>query len=142
MTIFRQAARYPTCLHDVCHYLGENTVFRQVLNRYFVDMDSDDEDDILDEGNRELLKTLHGRRHKATITRLDALEVEAIERRLEQRKGCVCGRSPEELVFLDKASREKVMLSGQSREARAMRPRVTMVCNGQDPTHDATRKMT
>lgn len=98
------------------HHVRENFVFRRVLNRYFVELDSDDEGDILDEGNRGLLKKYQGKRHKPTMTRLDALELQAIQQRLEDGKGCVCGRSPKTLALLDEGSRDKIITSGQSNE--------------------------
>ncbi|KUI69594.1 hypothetical protein VM1G_04747 [Cytospora mali] len=127
MTIFRQAARYPKCIHEREHHIRDNYVFRQVLDRYFVDLDSDDEDDLLDESNRELLKMCRGKRHKPTIKRLDALELEAVERRLVRGEGCVCGRPKEELELLDKGSKEKIMMDRQFWRTKKIRAKAVLV---------------
>lgn len=117
MTIFRQAARYPRCIHQTEHHHGENYVFRRVLDRYFVDfLDSDDEGDLLDEANVELLRRCRGKRHCHTMNRLDALELQAIERRLGKGEGCVCGRSREELELLDEGSRRKIVACREFRD--------------------------
>lgn len=117
MTIFRQAARYPKCIHDRKHYVREDFVFRRVLDKYFVAFaDSDEEGDILDKNNREELKKRPGRRHRPTTKRLDELELEGIQRRLFKGLGCACGRSTEELVLLDTSSKKKIMAARQCRE--------------------------
>ncbi|KAK7737374.1 hypothetical protein SLS53_006678 [Cytospora paraplurivora] len=116
MTIFRQAARYPKCIHDRKHYVRDEFVFRQVLDRYFhAFADSDEEGDILDKNNQEELKKRPGRRHRHTTKRLDEMELEGIQRRLVKGEGCVCGRSTEELVLLDTSSRKKIMVARQHR---------------------------
>lgn len=122
MTIFRQAARYPRCIHQTEHHFRENYVFRRVLDRHFVDfLNSDDEDDLLDQNNKELMKKCWGKRHLPTINRLDALELEAIERRLANGEGCVCGRSKEELELLDTGSKRKIVTYREFREVRKIR---------------------
>lgn len=119
VTIFRQAARYPKCFHETEHHVGENLVFRRVIDRYFVDFsDSDQEDDVLDENNRQLLKMYRGKRHSPTTDRLNALELEAIEKRLAKSEGCVCKRSKEELELLDKGAKMQIMTDVQFRELR------------------------
>ncbi|ROV98685.1 hypothetical protein VMCG_06713 [Cytospora schulzeri] len=122
MTIFRQAARYPSCIHQTRHHLRENYVFRRVLDRYFVDfLNSEDEDELLDQNNAELMKQYRGKRHIPTMYRLDAIELEAIELRMAKGEGCVCRRSKEELELLDKGSKRKIMTYRQFREERKIR---------------------
>lgn len=135
MTIFRQAARYPRCIHQTEHHFRENYVFRRVLDRHFVDfLNSDDEDDLLDENNKELMKKYRGKRHLPTMNRLDALELDAIERRLAKGEDCVCGQFTKKLESLDIGSKRKIMTCREFREARKVRATgVLLDLPGQEP---------
>lgn len=76
------------------------------------------------------------------MNRLDAMELEAIERRLEKGEGCVCGRTKEELQLLDKASKSKIVTIGTHHEFGRMRKiretGVLMDLTGQNPRQAST----
>lgn len=124
ITIFRQAARYPVCIHQRESALRQNMVFREVLNKYFIrDPDSEDDDYNLkledeDEEENESLSDLEvrkatkarkgGSRHSPTLERLDKIELAAAEERLAAHKPCVCGLDMEALVNKDIGSKVKI----------------------------------
>lgn len=121
ITIFRQAARYPVCIHQRESALRQNMVFREVLNKYFVkDPDSEDddynpkledEDEVEDEGMgppKAPKARKGGSRHSPTLERLDRLELEAAEERLAAHKPCVCGLDMEALANKDIGSKVKI----------------------------------
>lgn len=109
MTIFRQAARFPQCIHHKESQLGENTVFSLVINRFFVSFTyRDEENDWLDFADKSLMARKKGSRHKPTLECLDWQEQGEIERRLKERLGCVCGRGQELVKEMDRDSRRKM----------------------------------
>lgn len=68
------------------------------------------------------------------MNRLDAMELEAIDRRLEKGEGCVCGRTKEELELLDKGSKSKIVTHREFRRMRKIRATgVLMDLTGQNP---------
>lgn len=107
ITVFRQAARYPVCIHKKAR-LGENYVFRSVLDKYFTkDPDSEDDDYRSEDEDREVRR--RGHRHGPTVQRLDAMELAAIEKRLAfSGAGCVCGLKTACLARLDRGSKTKM----------------------------------
>lgn len=121
MTIFRQAARYPVCIHDKARHVGENIVFRRVLDRYFV-RETDSEDDSYDDDDdeeEEEPRRRRGHRHPPTLRRLDRLEAEGVAARLASPEGrCVCGKPKAELDRLDDGSRKKIELAQGPPEVR------------------------
>ncbi|KKY30839.1 hypothetical protein UCDDA912_g09220 [Diaporthe ampelina] len=109
MTIFRQATRFPECIHNKEHRPGENRVFAQVINRFFVSfMHSDEENDWLDYNDRQLMAYKRGSRHKPTLQCLDRQEKVEIERRLKEGLGCVCGRALDQVKEMDRDSNRKM----------------------------------
>lgn len=108
MTIFRQAARYPVCIHQRKKAVRGNMVFREVLDKYFIKVpDSEDEDYDSDEEARIIRKG--GSRHGPTLTWLDKVDLQAAKERLAAHKPCVCGLGIEELVDKDIGSKLKII---------------------------------
>lgn len=110
ITLFRQAARYPVCIHQRAVRVGENNVFREVLDRYFVKEPNSEDEDYEEEvdGHEEEIKKA-GSRHGPTLVRLDELELEAAENRLAVGKACVCGMDRDKLFRQDIGSKFKIM---------------------------------
>ncbi|KAJ4386113.1 hypothetical protein N0V93_009005 [Gnomoniopsis smithogilvyi] len=107
ITLFRQAARYPVCIHVREARVGENHVFRKVLDKYFIrEPDSEDED--YDEEEENTART-QGSRHGPTLERLDALELQAAEKRLAAGEPCVCGLDRDKIICDDIGSKFKIM---------------------------------
>lgn len=107
ITIFRQAARYPVCIHERAPRLGENRVFREVLDRYFIKEPNSEDDDYKEEDEDQVRNW--GSRHGPTLERLDVLELEAAERRLAAGEACVCGKDSKQLFDEDIGSKFKIM---------------------------------
>lgn len=109
LTIFHQAARYPLCIHRRAACMGENIVFRQALHRYFPkELDSDDEDYRSEEEDCDVRPRV-GTRHKPTLRRLVAMEMEPLQKRLESDDtACVCGKPKDTLAALDRGIVKKV----------------------------------
>lgn len=107
MTIFRQAARYPVCIHDRTARVGENIVFRRVLDKYFIREPTSEDDDYI-EADEDLVRT-SGSRHGPTLQRLNELELEATEKRLAASEACVCSKGNDELFLQDNGSKLKIM---------------------------------
>ncbi|KAG8160844.1 hypothetical protein KVR01_009108 [Diaporthe batatas] len=125
MTVLRQAARFPRCIHDRREdQLGENRVFAQVINRFFVRFaHRDEEGDWLDQGSRALMARKPGSRHKPTLQCLEEEERVAIQRRAKEGAGCVCGHGKEEVLEMDRASKRKMDDSRGALEAEKRRKR-------------------
>lgn len=125
MTIFRQAARFPRCIHDKKGQgLGEDRVFALVINRFFVRFaDSDEEGDWLDYADKALMARRKGSRHKPTLERLDQLERAAIQRRMGEGVACVCGHGKEQIAEMDRASKRKMDDAAGALEAEKKRKR-------------------
>ncbi|KAG6355396.1 hypothetical protein INS49_003358 [Diaporthe citri] len=123
MTIFRQAGRFPKCIHSkMKRQPGENRVFAQVINRFFVEfVHSDEENDWLDYDDRQLMAYKRGSRHKATLECLDRREQVEIERRLKQGLGCVCGLALEKVKEMDRGSKRKMTNAQAVAEAEKKR---------------------
>lgn len=122
MTIFRQATRFPQCIHDKRRPPGENGVFAQVINRFFVSyMCKDEENDWLDFDDKKLMTYKRGSRHKPTLEHLDQTEQVEIERRLKKGLGCVCGRAQEILEKMDKGTHSKMEKSRVAMEKEKQR---------------------
>lgn len=122
MTIFRQASRFPQCIHSKKRKSGENAVFAQVINRFFVEfMHSDEENDWLDYNDRQLMTYKRGSRHKPTLECLDKQEQVEIERRLKQGLGCVCGLALEKVKEMDRGSKRKMTNAQAVAEAQKKR---------------------
>lgn len=127
ITVFRQAARYPVCIHKK-EPLGENYVFRRVLDKYFTkDPDSEDDDYRSEDEDKEVQR--RGRRHGPTVQRLDAMELAAIEQRLatSTSAGCVCGHTTTSLQRLDRGSKEKMKASEARRVVKNLKMSVSLV---------------
>lgn len=108
MTIFRQAARYPVCIHQRKNAVRQNIVFREVLDKYFVKMpDSEDEDYDSDLEDKTVRKK--GSRHQPTLAWLDKMELQAAKERLAAHKPCVCGLDSEKLFNKDVGSKFKIV---------------------------------
>ncbi|KAL1863043.1 hypothetical protein Daus18300_008199 [Diaporthe australafricana] len=115
MTIFRQASRFPQCIHDKPRNAAENRVFAQVINRYFVSFEFKDyERAWFDYADKALMTYKKGSRHKPTLERLDQVLKAEIERRLEKGLGCVCGRAIDQLDDMDKETKRKMRLSPEA----------------------------
>lgn len=113
ITLFRQAARYPVCIHVREVHTRENYVFREVLNKYFTkEPDSDDED--YDPDEEDIVRT-QGSRHGPTLERLDMMELEAAERRLAAGEPCVCGLGRDKIFDDDVGSKFKIMVRQRER---------------------------
>ncbi|KAI3400714.1 hypothetical protein diail_1923 [Diaporthe ilicicola] len=123
MTIFRQAARFPLCIHDKKKRgAHENSVFAQVINRFFVSFDTNDEEDVLlDAASLEKMSLKRGSRHKPTLEHLDELEKVDIEQRLRRGVGCVCGREIGQLKEMDKDTKRKMDMSQAAVDAERRR---------------------
>lgn len=123
MTIFRQASRFPQCIHSKkSKRSGENAVFAQVINRFFVEfMHSDEENDWLDYDDRQLMTYKRGSRHKPTLECLDKQEQVEIERRLKLGLGCVCGLALEKVKEMDRGSKRKMTNAQAVAEAQKKR---------------------
>lgn len=115
MTIFRQATRFPRCIHDRKKQSDDNRVFAQVINKFFVSFASRTEemkwldlnDELLQHGLSPLPPKL-GSRHKPTLACLDKQEQVEIERRLKEGLGCVCGRALDQVKEMDQGSKRKI----------------------------------
>lgn len=108
MTIFRQAARYPVCIHQRKNAVRSNIVFREVLDKYFIKVpDSEDEDYDSEEEAKKVRKA--GSRHGPTLAWLDKIELEAAKERLAGHKPCVCGLDAEKLFDRDVGSKFKIV---------------------------------
>ena len=109
MTIFRQATRFPQCIHNREKQPGENGVFAQVINRFFVTFaHRDEENDWLDYADKGLMARKLGSRHKPTLECLDQQEKVDIERRLKEGLGCVCGWGLDQVKAMDRDSKRKM----------------------------------
>ncbi|KAJ4418518.1 hypothetical protein N0V82_005498 [Gnomoniopsis sp. IMI 355080] len=107
ITLFRQAARYPVCIHVRAARMGEDYVFREVLDKYFIkEPNSEDED--YNEEEEDIIRT-KGSRHGPTLERLDMLELEAAEKRLAAGQPCVCGLDRDKIFHDDIGSKFKIM---------------------------------
>lgn len=122
MTIFRQAARFPQCIHSKERQLGENAVFGRVITRFFVSFTyRDEENDWLDFADKALMATKPGSRHKPTLECLDWKEQVEIERRMKQGLGCVCGRGQDLVKEMDRDSKRKMENARVALEAEKKR---------------------
>lgn len=123
MTIFRQATRFPQCIHNKKQKKpGKNGVFAQVINRFFVEFEhSDEENDWLDYDDRQLMTYKRGSRHKPTLECLDGQEKVEIEARLARGLGCVCGLPLEQVKELDRGSKRKMNNAQAAAEAHKKR---------------------
>lgn len=114
ITILHEAARRPLCLHDSPHRRrgGAHPVFRRVLDKLFVR--APDSDDEMTWGEPPLRPFSKPRcaRHQPTLRRLEARNVDAVEKRMasgaEDVLLCACPRTKEELNRLDAEFMEKV----------------------------------
>ncbi|POS69325.1 calpastatin [Diaporthe helianthi] len=125
MTIFRQATRFPTCIHDRKEdQAGDNRVFAQVLRRFFVRFsDSDEEADWEDSAGNKARPPKLGSRHKPTLACLETLEQVDIARREKEGAGCVCGHGKEQIEEMDRVSKRKMDDSRVAMEAEKKRKR-------------------
>lgn len=124
MTIFRQASRFPQCIHSKESQMGENAVFALVINRFFVSFaHRDEENDLLDSGDKSLMARRRGSRHKPTLECLDWQEQMEIERRMKEGLGCVCGRGQELVKEMDQNSKRKMENARAALEAEKKRKR-------------------
>lgn len=122
MTVFRQATRFPTCIHNKERAPGDNRVFAQVINRFFVAfVHSDEENDWLDWSDKQLMTNKKGSRHKPTLQCLDRQEKVEIERRMKEGLGCVCGRALEQVKEMDWDSNRKMINAQAVAEAEKKR---------------------
>lgn len=121
LTIFRQAARYPVCIHRRAAAAGVNIVFREALDRFFPkELDSEDEDyDSAEEDRdddedgvrgRQGRRRRAGTRHKPTLQRLDAMEMKAVQRRRQASAdtGCRCRDDKVCIDLLDRGTTRRV----------------------------------
>lgn len=111
LTIFHQAASHPLCIHHRADAdsVGENGVFRDALLRYFPkELDSDDEDYRSEEEDCDVRQRV-ATRHRPTLRRLVAMEMEPLQERLESDDAsCVCGQPKDVLAVLDRGIVRKV----------------------------------
>lgn len=122
MTIFRQATRFPQCIHSRNNPPGDNRVFAKVINRFFVKFkNSNEEQDWLEYNDKELMSLRPGSRHRPTLERLDSDERADIERRAGKGLGCVCGLPLEKVKEMDRDSKRKMTSSQAAAEARKRR---------------------
>lgn len=107
MTIFREASRRPTCLHETIDHGGTHGEFRRVLDQYFGrTQDSGDE---MTWG--EPVGPTHKRssRHWPTIRELEMRDVDGVEKRMASKDvSCVCAKGKEEVDRLDEEFMKKV----------------------------------
>lgn len=110
LTVFRQAGRYPVCIHRRADAAGENLVFRRALDRYFPkELDSEDDDYNSAEEDRDAGRRRAGTRHNPTLKRLDAMEMMAVQRRLASADaGCRCRDAKICTDYLDRGTKSKV----------------------------------
>lgn len=122
MTIFRQASRFPQCIHDKASKAAETRVFAQVINRFFVSFEfSDEEDAWLDYADNALMTYKRGSRHKATLEHLDQVLKVEIQERSNTGMGCVCGRTIDQLEEMDKDTKRKMRMSPAEASAEKRR---------------------
>lgn len=112
LTIFRQAGRYPVCIHNKAKRMGENYVFREVLDKYFPN-EPDSEDDDYNSADEDHEGAWKGTRHGPTLKRLDELEMEAAKERLSwspksSKARCSCGVTDARTHASDRRTREKI----------------------------------
>lgn len=124
MTIFRQATRFPTCIHDdkKDHPPGENRVFALVINRFFVRFENHDEEDAWLDKNA-LVAHKPGSRHKPTLECLDRQERVKIQRRMRDGVGCVCGLGKDLITEMDRSSKRRMDDAEAALEAQKKRKR-------------------
>jgi uncharacterized protein (DUF1810 family) len=122
MTIFRQATRFPQCIHKKESEQGANLIFAKVINRFFVSFaHRDEENNWLDYADRTLMAQKTGSRHKPTLECLDQRVKVEIERRLKEGLGCVCGWSQDKIKEMDRGSMRKIDDARAASEAEKKR---------------------
>lgn len=124
LTLFRQAARYPVCIHRRAARLGANLVFRRALDRYYPkELDSGDEDYNSADEDRVCERPRAGTRHGPTLQRLDAMEMEAVRRRLASPAdaGCGCREDKSCTDLLDRDTLAKLRIKVAERNVKNLK---------------------